>query len=720
MGALTEIFDAVETPYGFCPQCGAPGHTRERRPGGNDTCAGGCTYPSASAVQYRMDWLLPVGKRKSALIELDDLRGLVKTNSCDPNRTGSSFGRGNTCASGDGEFAGLKKKRDEHRAKWHETYNEYSALGSTPEWESGDEEVVRRWNELSREYLRHMRQTEAVEEEMTALDPLWRQHGVKPNPNVTVKLSKGRGDNRDADIYLNGSRVGQIDGFWRYDDDIREVFVTYDTKLRPQARGEMAYQTALARIASEYEGGTWSKKFHMSHQIQRAIQKVPGIEWNDDKERWELSQSAAKKFLAGEIQKTNSCDPNRVGSSFGQGNTCASGNMPPVDEGFLSFLLSPHEQKEVPKDAPKEPIDLAWTEDKITPEVPASKYDVELSALARRHRHMFSEVRMVDDIAGNPFNPSDSHTAMRSDGDAVEVRRDLDIDRWKNSRSVKGIESIEDMFAHELGHMIADQKGVDVDAFWDRAGMSSRPRRTSFKDEFGAYGVSSKTEYFAEAFRIYNTAKRRNESGEYIPRHWRPHLEAMVAELNGERRKTLPGCGAGSSGDPGFQPGNTCASGDADTSALAAAWGVSMEQAESMLASFAQSRERMKRLFGQPKTATPTEEELKPLMHDLGHRRAGECFNAAGEYMLHGRLEHARLVHGVVETPGGDKIAHGWVDLGDKIYDGSWTQFFDKQSYLEWTNAKAEKTYAYEDMSIKIVTTEHWGPWHETEGAYRE
>jgi DNA-directed RNA polymerase subunit RPC12/RpoP len=32
--------------YGYCPQCGAKGVMRERRPNGNDKCANGHTYPS--------------------------------------------------------------------------------------------------------------------------------------------------------------------------------------------------------------------------------------------------------------------------------------------------------------------------------------------------------------------------------------------------------------------------------------------------------------------------------------------------------------------------------------------------------------------------------------------------------------------------------------------------------------------------------------------------
>ncbi len=36
-------------PYGFCPQCGAAGLFRERRPNGDDTCDNGHKYPSLEA-----------------------------------------------------------------------------------------------------------------------------------------------------------------------------------------------------------------------------------------------------------------------------------------------------------------------------------------------------------------------------------------------------------------------------------------------------------------------------------------------------------------------------------------------------------------------------------------------------------------------------------------------------------------------------------------------
>lgn len=46
--------------YGYCPQCGAPGELRERRPDGNDVCRNGHTYPSRTALTAKEDFVLGV------------------------------------------------------------------------------------------------------------------------------------------------------------------------------------------------------------------------------------------------------------------------------------------------------------------------------------------------------------------------------------------------------------------------------------------------------------------------------------------------------------------------------------------------------------------------------------------------------------------------------------------------------------------------------------
>ena len=43
--ALAQTQELVAV-YGYCPECGAKGVMRERRPNGNDKCANGHTYPS--------------------------------------------------------------------------------------------------------------------------------------------------------------------------------------------------------------------------------------------------------------------------------------------------------------------------------------------------------------------------------------------------------------------------------------------------------------------------------------------------------------------------------------------------------------------------------------------------------------------------------------------------------------------------------------------------
>ena len=43
--------------YGYCPECGAKGVMRERRPNGNDKCANGHTYPSSTSTPPQRTWV---------------------------------------------------------------------------------------------------------------------------------------------------------------------------------------------------------------------------------------------------------------------------------------------------------------------------------------------------------------------------------------------------------------------------------------------------------------------------------------------------------------------------------------------------------------------------------------------------------------------------------------------------------------------------------------
>ena len=50
------------------------------------------------------------------------------------------------------------------------------------------------------------------------------------------------------------------------------------------------------------------------------------------------------------------------------------------------------------------------------------------------------------------------------------------------------------------------------------------------------------------------------------------------------------------------------------------------------------------------------------------------------------------------------------------VYDGTHTQFFDRDSYREFTEAETEHEYDWEKCFEHMARTEHWGPWDETSG----
>jgi len=69
-----EIEQEPEAVYGYCPECGAKGVMRERRPDGNDKCANGHTYQSCKATQQpQRTW---VGLTDEEVDDLAEFHGL--------------------------------------------------------------------------------------------------------------------------------------------------------------------------------------------------------------------------------------------------------------------------------------------------------------------------------------------------------------------------------------------------------------------------------------------------------------------------------------------------------------------------------------------------------------------------------------------------------------------------------------------------------------------
>ncbi len=126
---------------------------------------------------------------------------------------------------------------------------------------------------------------------MDTVSPGWRHVGVRPNPKVSTKVQKA-GDGFSHKIHVDGKQVGHIAGF------DSGYFDTSKTIIDESARGQFVYQTALAQVALLYPEGTRSRRYQMSTEIKKAIRKIPGIVFNEEKDAWYLSQDAAKAFLA--------------------------------------------------------------------------------------------------------------------------------------------------------------------------------------------------------------------------------------------------------------------------------------------------------------------------------------------------------------------------------------------------------------------------------------
>ena len=130
-----------------------------------------------------------------------------------------------------------------------------------------------------------------------------------------------------------------------------------------------------------------------------------------------------------------------------------------------------------------------------------------------------------------------------------------------------------------------------------------------------------------------------------------------------------------------------------------------------------------KKQFGTPDVVSPPKGAESLLTDPIGTRRSGECYESAGQFMMEAALTgsglNAKMIHGTVSM-GDQRIGHGWVEIGDVVYDGTHTQFFDRDSYREFTEAETEHEYDWEECSKHMVRTENWGPWEETAGLLSE
>jgi hypothetical protein len=52
-------------------------------------------------------------------------------------------------------------------------------------------------------------------------------------------------------------------------------------------------------------------------------------------------------------------------------------------------------------------------------------------------------------------------------------------------------------------------------------------------------------------------------------------------------------------------------------------------------------------------------------------------------------------------------------DRVETVYDGVTGRFYDRTSYYETVHAVATVRYTVREVTWRIMTTKHWGPWHD-------
>ncbi len=107
----------------------------------------------------------------------------------------------------------------------------------------------------------------------------------------------------------------------------------------------------------------------------------------------------------------------------------------------------------------------------------------------------------------------------------------------------------------------------------------------------------------------------------------------------------------------------------------------------------------------------------------------GDCYEAAGSYMLHadrhGYEDTLLLVHGVVSGQGplaGQRFDHAWIESFDApvpmVIDRSNGKnlVLPKAAYYHAGQIDADEChyYSHKEFLAKVIEHEHYGPWEES------
>ena len=96
--------------------------------------------------------------------------------------------------------------------------------------------------------------------------------------------------------------------------------------------------------------------------------------------------------------------------------------------------------------------------------------------------------------------------------------------------------------------------------------------------------------------------------------------------------------------------------------------------------------------------------------------KGGDCYVAAGRYIMDNHNPKLVLVHGIVTGQGdiaGIQFGHAWVEDGDMVIDTSNGRDIQlpKQLYYALGNIETTKRYTMEKAMEKMLKIGHYGPW---------
>lgn len=104
------------------------------------------------------------------------------------------------------------------------------------------------------------------------------------------------------------------------------------------------------------------------------------------------------------------------------------------------------------------------------------------------------------------------------------------------------------------------------------------------------------------------------------------------------------------------------------------------------------------------------------------HDRLGNCFELSARLVVsQDDSEGVVLVHGSIEGDGHPRIAHAWIETGNRwAYDPVADVWLPTDAYGVLFRALPERRYAPTEANRWCAVTGHWGAWEDLLHPYKE